>query len=79
MPVILLAGLTNEDMKIADLELYVLIKGFDDVYSNFVLQRTSYTYEEIKFNRKFIPMYRESENGKTTIVELHKINEYVEV
>lgn len=69
-------GFTWEDMKIADVELYVLVRAFDDVYSNVVLQRTSYTYEEIKFNAKFIPMYRESDDGNTTIMELHKLNEY---
>jgi len=73
------AGMGFEEMKTADLEVYVLIKGFDDVYSNNVLQRTSYVYDEILFNRKFLPMYRESEDGNTTILELHKINESVEV
>jgi inward rectifier potassium channel len=72
-------GFSFEDMKVADVELYVLVRGFDDVYSNMVLQRTSYTYEEIMFNKKFIPMYRESNDGKTTILELHKLNEYKEV
>jgi len=74
-----LQGFNEEDMKAADVELYVLIRGFDDVYSNIVQQRTSYTYDEIRFNRKFIPMYRESDDGKTTILELHKLNEYIEV
>ena len=73
------AGFSVEDMKTADVELYVLVRGFDDVYSNMVLQRTSYTFDEIKFNKKFIPMYRESDDGKTTILELHKLNEYKEV
>ena len=67
-------GLTEEDMKTADVELYVMLRGFDDVFSNFVQQRTSYTFNEIIFNRKFIPMYRESDDGKTTILELHKLN-----
>ncbi len=74
-----LYGFGPEDMKTADVELYVLIRGFDDVYSNIVLQRTSYTYDEIKFNAKFVPMYKESEDKNTTIVELHKLNEFVEV
>ncbi|MBS1915627.1 MAG: transporter [Bacteroidetes bacterium] len=74
-----LTGLGPEDMKIADVEVYVLIRGFDNVYSNIVLQRTSYTYEEIKFNAKFVPMYRESVERNTTIVELSKLNEYIEV
>ncbi|MEP7232868.1 MAG: ion channel [Ginsengibacter sp.] len=69
-----LYGFTEEDMKTADVELYVTLRGFDDVFSNFVQQRTSYTFSEILFNRKFVPMYRESDDGKTTILELHKLN-----
>jgi inward rectifier potassium channel len=67
-----------EDMQAADVELYVLIRGFDDIYSNLVQARTSYTFDEIVFNRKFVPMYRESKDGKTTILELHKLDETVE-
>ena len=33
-------GFTEEDMKNADTELYVLLRGFDDVFSNYVQQRT---------------------------------------
>lgn len=71
-----LLGLTPEDLKTTDVELYIMIKGFNDIYSNTVLQRTSFTYQEIKFNRKFIPMYQETENG--TILELHKLSVSIE-
>jgi len=71
-----LRDFTYKDMAAADVEIYVLIRGFDDVYSNVVQARTSYTFHEIKFDGKFVPMYRESEDGKTTILELHKLNEY---
>ena len=69
-------GFTEDDMKVADVELYVLVRAFDDVYSNIVQQRTSYTYQEIKFDAKFIPMYKESGDGDTTIVQLDKLNEF---
>ena len=69
-----LLGLTAEDMQAADVELYVMVRGFNDVYSNTVLQRTSYTYKEIQVNRKFIPMYQETENG--TVLELHKLSRF---
>ena len=72
-----LLGLSVEDMKGSDLELYVLVKGFNDVYSNTVLQRTSYTYNEIMENKKFVPMYEETKNGTT--LELHKLNKFVAV
>lgn len=71
-----LQGFTFEDMQAADVEVYVLVRAFDDVYSATVLQRTSYTYDEIKFNAKFVPMYRESEDRRTTILELNKLNEF---
>ena len=68
-------GFTEEDMKVADVELYVLVRAFDDVYSNIVQQRTSYTCHEMKFDVKFVPMYKESGDGDTTIVQLDKLNE----
>ncbi len=74
-----LKDFTEEDMKNADVELYVMIRGFDDVFSNFVQHRTSYTYHEIIFNHKFVPMYHESEDGNTTILELNKLNTFRQV
>jgi len=73
-----LQGYAYDDLKTGDVELYILITGFDDIYSSRVLQRTSYTYEEIKMNAKFAPMYTESEDGKSTILQMHKLNEIIE-
>lgn len=70
-----LIGFSADDLKAADAELYVLVRGFNDVYSSTVLQRTSYTFDEIKINHRFTPMYKETENG--TILELHKLNKFV--
>jgi inward rectifier potassium channel len=74
-----LYGFTEVDIEAADVELYVLITAFDEVYSSSVLQRTSYTYKEMKFKARFVPMYRESEDGKTTILEMHKLNHIKEL
>jgi inward rectifier potassium channel len=74
-----LSGFTEEDMKHADVEIYTLIRGFDDVFSDMVQQRTSYTYHEILFHRKFSRMFRESEDGMTTILELDKLSHHVAV
>lgn len=70
---------TREDMYAADLELYVQVTGFDHIFSNTVLQRTSYTYSEIVWNAKFAPMYKESTNGEVTIIQLDKLNLYEEL
>ena len=71
----------EDDMKAADVELYVTLRGFDDVFSNYVYQRTSYTFDEIIFNRKFVPMYRESDHPGLDDAQLEAIfhNGYVNV
>lgn len=74
-----LLNFTEEDMKNSDLELYVQVSGFDNIFSNVVMHRSSYTYDEIVWGAKFKPMYHESEDGKTTILELNKLNSFEKV
>jgi inward rectifier potassium channel len=69
-----LYGLKTEDYADADVEMYVLVRAFDDVYSAKVQQRTSYTYSEILHGRRFVPMYHESEDGLHTILEMDKLD-----
>lgn len=71
-----LNGFTKEDMKTSDVEVFTLIRGFDDVFSDMVQQRSSYTYHEIIFNHKFSRMFKESEDGTTTILELDKLSHH---
>jgi inward rectifier potassium channel len=66
-------------MQQADMEVYVLVSGFDPLFSNTVMQRTSYTYKEVVWGGKFRPMYHESADGSTTIVDLDKLEEYEQV
>jgi inward rectifier potassium channel len=72
-----LAGFTKEDLQTTDMEIYVHVRGFNEVYGNTVQQRTSYTYHEIEYNRKFVPMYHETAHG--TVLELHKLSKHEEV
>lgn len=71
-----LNGFTEEDLKATDSEVYVLVRGFDDIFSNTVLQRTSYRFDEIVFNAKYERMFHESEDDTTTIVEVNKLHDY---
>ncbi|MDQ6609649.1 MAG: ion channel [Bacteroidota bacterium] len=70
---------TKEDMDTSDLEVLVQVSGFDPIFSNLVMARTSYTYKEVVWGAKFRPMYHESEDGNTTVLELDKLNEYDKV
>ena len=74
-----LINFTKEDLEKSDVEILVQVSGFNPIFSNQVMQRTSYTYNEIIWGAKFKPMYHESEDGKTTILELNKLNHYEEV
>lgn len=71
-----LYGFTNEDFANHKIELIVTIKAFDDHFSNIVQQRTSYTYQEVIYGAKFLPMFRKADTGTHTILELHKVNAY---
>ncbi|ROH95959.1 ion channel [Chryseobacterium daecheongense] len=69
-------GFTEEDFKNTDIEIIVQLRAFDEVFSNTVVQRTSYTSNEIVYGAKFTPMYYPSKDNLTTILNLDKINEY---
>ena len=69
--------LQDEDLKNADVELYVTLRGFDDVFSNYLQQRAAYTFNKILFKRKFVRVDCESDDGESTILELHKLNEHL--
>lgn len=68
-------NMTETDMEKADVELYVQVKAFDDVYNATVQRRTSYIFSEIKHGVRFVPMYHESIDGNFTIIQMEKINE----
>jgi len=74
-----LYGWTDDDFKNTLFELHVYVKAFDDIFSNQVVVRTSYSREEFVCGAKFVPMYRRSDDGETTILELDKLGTYEKV
>ena len=67
---------TEEDFKNAKGEILVFIKAFDDMFSNTVVSRTSYTLNEIIIGAKFNPMYHKSGNENKTLLHLDKLNSF---
>lgn len=65
---------TAEDFKNARGEILVFVKAFDDMFSNTVVTRTSYTLNELVLGAKFNPMYNRTENK--TILHLEKLNSF---
>lgn len=65
-----------EDMAEGKMEVIVFMKAFDDHFSNVVQQRTSYTYQQLVYGAKFLPMFERATSGSHTVLELDKINAY---
>jgi inward rectifier potassium channel len=64
------------DFKNTNGEILVFIKTFDDMFSNTVAARTSYTFEEVVYGAKFEPMYARSYDNSRTILDLDKLNTF---
>jgi inward rectifier potassium channel len=54
-------------------EIIVLLKAFDDTFSQTVYSRTSYHFNEILWGKRFLPMFNVKPNGQT-ILNLSKID-----
>jgi len=62
-----------KDLMEMEVEFLVIIKGYDETFADLVHINTSYTFKEIKWGYRFLPMYRERP-GDGTILELDKID-----
>jgi inward rectifier potassium channel len=69
----------TEDFSADSMELLINIRAFDEHFSNIVVQRTSYTYNQFVYGAKFLPMFGRAASGRTTILDLSKLNEYERV
>lgn len=67
---------TEKEFKELKIELMVTIKAFDDHFSNTVMQRTSYTADELVYGAKFLPMFERSGDGYKTNLQLNKVNDH---
>ena len=70
---------TEVDFKNTTGEILVFIKTFDDMFSNTVAIRTSYTFDEVIYGAKFEPMYIRSTDNDRTILNLDQLNVFNKV
>ena len=73
-----LYNFTGDDYANTRGEIIVYIKAFDDMFSNTVIARTSYTFNEIIIGAKFNPMYHRSDTGDKTVLHLNKLNSFTQ-
>ncbi len=69
-------NLSKDDIINGQVEILVFVQGFDESFSNTVISRTSYTYEEFIYGAKFLPMYHPNVNNTGTIIHLNKLDDY---
>lgn len=72
-----LYNMKEQDMLDAAVEMLVTIKAFDDHFSNTVQQKTSFSYREMIYGAKFIPIYDRSIEGAYTEVKIDKLDAYL--
>jgi inward rectifier potassium channel len=72
-------GFSADDFKNTNIEIIVHVRAFDEVFSNTVVQRSSYVSNEIIYGAKFVTMYYPDKEKDSTILDLDKINEYQKV
>ena len=69
-------GLNKEDLVAAQAELIVILKAYDESFSNTVVARTSYIAEEFVYGAKFKLMYHPNEEQNATILNIEQLNDF---
>jgi inward rectifier potassium channel len=69
---------SKEDFANAKGEIIVFVKAFDDMFSNTVVTRSSYTFKELVIGAKFVMMYHRNTENNKTVLDIGKLNSYIE-
>jgi inward rectifier potassium channel len=70
-----LVDMTKEDLQNSEASFAILLRAFDDTFSQTVHSRTSYQCNEIVWDAKFKPVFNRDENGRI-VLDLSKISAY---
>jgi inward rectifier potassium channel len=68
-----LADITPDELERTQASFSVLLKAFDDTFSQTVHSRTSYTYADMVWDAKFAPMFERDEDGRI-VLDMSKIS-----
>jgi len=68
-----LAGKSAEDLERLQAEVLILVRGYDDSFTQVVNTRYSYRWEEIAWNSKFVPAFEVSPGGHL-VLDLDRIS-----
>lgn len=74
-----LYNLVEEDYANIEGEILVFLKVFDDMFSTTVVRRSSYSFDEVIYGAKFLPMFSRSNSQNKTVLHLEKLNLYEKI
>ena len=70
-----LKEMTPDDLKNTQASFAILIKAFDDTFSQTVHSRTSYQYDDMVWGAKFKPTFDRDEDGRI-VLDLSRVSEF---
>jgi inward rectifier potassium channel len=73
-----LYGKTGADLTSLQAEVLILIKGFDDTFSQTVNARYSYRYDEIEWGAKFSPAFHIDEKGEM-VLDVDQVGSFAKI
>lgn len=71
--------MTAEDFKNNQGEIICFVKTFDEMFSNTVATKSSYTFDEVVYGAKFNPMYYKNDTNSKTVLDLDLLNDYSKI
>jgi len=73
-----LYGKTREDLERLQAEVLILIKGFDESFSQVVHTRYSYRWDEVEWSARFVPVFEVSPAGHL-VLDVRRISDFARV
>jgi inward rectifier potassium channel len=67
---------TRADIEKAEAEMLVFVQGFDESFSNTVVSRSSYRFDEFVYGAKFKPMFHPNADNTGTVLHLDLLDAY---
>ena len=74
-----LSKLSQEELSKADFALVATVKGLDETVSQTIHSNHTYTFENIRWNHRFVDLFRKNESGAKAIIDQTLIHDTVEV
>jgi len=73
-----LSKLSQEELAKADFALVATVKGLDETVSQMIHSNYTYTFEDIKWNHRFVDLFRNNESGGKAFIDQTLIHDTID-